>query len=106
MIVISIGVVGWDDLGVNIPAPTDWLGLTPIIKAYVGIDTNRFGKPVRVIEVTNSMPQEYVRGVEGGIDPARLSGGKDDMETQIVNVEGKEGPISPRVEVVLFPDML
>jgi len=45
------------------------------------------------------MPQEDVRGVEGGIDPSTLSGGKYIMAVETANEEGKVGLVSSIEEV-------
>lgn len=43
------------------------------------------------------MPQVEVRGVEGGIEPATLSGGNDDMIIETATSEGKMGS-TPSIE--------
>jgi len=41
----------------------------------------------------------------GGMDPNILSGGNDDMVVDTVDEEGKDGPISLMVEVLLSLDI-
>ncbi len=48
-----------------------------------------FKKFVGVIEETSGMPQEEVRGVDGGVGIATLRGGNDDMAADTIDAEGK-----------------
>lgn len=70
-----------------------------------GINTKDGGKHVVVIKEIGGMPHVVVRVVVGGMDPTILSDGKDEMEVEVFYVEGKEGPISTILEVILSPSM-
>ena len=47
------------------------------------------------------MPQEYVRGVEGGMNPDTLGSDKYDLEVETVDVEGKVVHVSSIEEKVI-----
>jgi len=42
-----------------------------------------------VIEETDGMPQEDVRGVKWGVDPSTLSGGNYAIPAETIDAEGK-----------------
>jgi len=55
-----------------------------------GVDMEMFEKFVGFIEETGGMPQEEVRGVDGGVGIATLRRGNDVMAADTADAEGKD----------------